>query len=46
MHTDARVAAGQTMTDPMHAKGGRIFCPLWHTVRIQTAASAREANRS
>lgn len=32
--TEEQVAAWRLVTDAVHAKGGRIFCQLWHTGRV------------
>ncbi len=32
--TQAQVAGWRIVTDAVHAKGGRIFCQLWHVGRI------------
>lgn len=32
--TDEQVAGWRTVTDAVHAKGGHIFCQLWHVGRI------------
>jgi len=32
--TEEQVAAWRAVTDAVHAKGGYIFCQLWHTGRI------------
>ena len=32
--TQAQVAGWRLVTDAVHAKGGRIFCQLWHVGRI------------
>ncbi|GAB3625430.1 NADH:flavin oxidoreductase [Pandoraea terrae] len=34
IYTDAQVAGWRTVTDALHAKGGKIFCQLWHVGRI------------
>lgn len=31
---DAQVAGWKTVTDAIHAAGGRIFCQLWHVGRV------------
>lgn len=31
---DAQVAGWKTVTDAVHAAGGRIFCQLWHVGRV------------
>ena len=33
IYTDAQVAAWKTVTDAVHAKGGRIFMQIWHAGR-------------
>ena len=33
LYSDAQVAGWTTITDAVHAKGGRIFAQLWHTGR-------------
>jgi N-ethylmaleimide reductase len=34
IHTSEQVAAWKTVTDAVHAKGGKIFLQLWHVGRI------------
>ena len=34
IYTDEQVAGWRIVTDAVHAKGGRIFCQLWHVGRI------------
>ena len=34
IYTDAQVAGWKQVTDALHAKGGKIFCQLWHVGRI------------
>ena len=34
IYTDAHVAAWKTITDAVHASGGRIFVQLWHVGRV------------
>lgn len=34
IHSEAQVAAWRTVTDAVHAAGGRIFVQLWHVGRI------------
>ena len=34
IYTEAQVAGWRIVTDAVHAKGGRIFCQLWHVGRI------------
>ncbi|WP_046246547.1 alkene reductase [Hymenobacter terrenus] len=34
LYTAAHVAAWRTVTDAVHAAGGRIFAQLWHTGRV------------
>ncbi|GAA4815802.1 alkene reductase [Marinicella pacifica] len=34
IHTDKQVAGWQKVTDAVHAKGGKIFCQLWHVGRM------------
>ncbi|MCB9944894.1 MAG: alkene reductase [Geminicoccaceae bacterium] len=34
IYTDTQVAAWKRVTDAVHARGGRIFCQLWHVGRI------------
>jgi len=34
IYTDAQVAGWRTVTDAVHAKGGKIFLQLWHVGRI------------
>ncbi|MBU6493236.1 MAG: alkene reductase [Burkholderiales bacterium] len=34
IYTEAQVAGWRLVTDAIHAKGGRIFCQLWHVGRI------------
>lgn len=33
IYTDAHVKGWKLVTDAVHAKGGRVFCQLWHTGR-------------
>ena len=33
LYSDAQVAGWKTVTDAVHAKGGRMFAQLWHTGR-------------
>lgn len=34
IHSDAQVAGWKTVTDAVHAAGGRIFLQLWHVGRV------------
>jgi N-ethylmaleimide reductase len=34
IHTDEQAAAWRTVTDAVHAEGGRIFAQLWHVGRV------------
>jgi N-ethylmaleimide reductase len=34
IYTEEQVAGWRIVTDAVHAKGGRIFCQLWHVGRI------------
>ncbi|VVE63562.1 NADH:flavin oxidoreductase [Pandoraea anapnoica] len=34
IYTDEQVAGWKQVTDALHAKGGKIFCQLWHVGRI------------
>ncbi len=34
IYTEAQVAGWRTVTDAVHAKGGKIVCQLWHVGRI------------
>jgi N-ethylmaleimide reductase len=34
IHGDAQIAGWKTITDAVHAKGGRIFLQLWHVGRV------------
>lgn len=34
IHTDAQVAGWQAITEAVHARGGHIFCQLWHCGRV------------
>ena len=34
IHTDAQVDGWRTVTDAVHARGGRIFLQLWHVGRV------------
>ena len=34
IYTDEQVAGWRKVTDAVHAKGGHIFCQLWHVGRI------------
>lgn len=34
IYTDAQVEGWKAITDAVHAKGGRMFCQLWHVGRI------------
>ena len=34
IHTDAQVAGWKTVTDAVHAAGGRMFLQLWHVGRV------------
>lgn len=34
IYTDAQVAGWKLVNDAVHAKGGKIFCQLWHVGRI------------
>jgi N-ethylmaleimide reductase len=34
IHTDAQVAGWRQVTDGVHARGGRMFCQLWHCGRV------------
>lgn len=34
IHDEAQVVAWRTVTDAVHAAGGRIFCQLWHVGRL------------
>jgi N-ethylmaleimide reductase len=34
IHTDEQVAGWRLVTDAVHARGGAIYCQLWHTGRI------------
>jgi N-ethylmaleimide reductase len=34
IYTEEQVAGWRLVTDAVHAKGGRIFCQLWHVGRI------------
>ena len=34
IYTDAQIGGWRTVTDAVHANGGRIFCQLWHVGRI------------
>src|SRR5690606_6154787 len=34
IHTDDQVKGWQKVTEAVHAKGGKIFCQLWHVGRM------------
>jgi N-ethylmaleimide reductase len=34
IHSDEQVAGWRKVTDAVHAKGGKIFCQLWHVGRM------------
>lgn len=34
IYTEAQIAGWKQVTDALHAKGGKIFCQLWHVGRI------------
>ena len=34
VYDDSHIAAWKQVTDAVHAKGGRIFCQLWHAGRL------------
>ncbi|MCW8870452.1 MAG: alkene reductase [Proteobacteria bacterium] len=34
IHTDEQVAGWRKVTDAVHAKGGKMFCQLWHVGRM------------
>jgi len=44
LHTEAQVAGWKTVTDAVHARGGKIYVQLWHTGRMShTAFQPRNA---
>jgi len=38
IHTDEQEAGWKTVTDAVHARGGKIVCQLWHVGRVSNAA--------